>query len=285
MKIKVAKDLKDGKIYPIKELLTLPEDSEILDRLVCVNCACLLTLTHASFNQSAYLKTRNGQKHNQSCANFFEHEERKELLITGRVVNGRLDERAVSQRLKRMDKLLFGPEEEPAKPKSKPNSNKPNKPSEVTTDGTKRRVITRVIPTTNPQVGFVDDTQNGHVRMKYRKIKELSRQSIGQTVATGGYLIDVKLSDDREHATIVLEFEGAKLNVRLRPDIFQYQIGLFNRVRTLSSRLGSLDGRPRVTALLEVGVDAKGQLEAVLRDETTISFNGQRLSVFISRAV
>ncbi|WP_065674418.1 hypothetical protein [Lactiplantibacillus pentosus] len=254
MKIKSAQDSRTSEIYTVKELLTLPDNSEILSHLVCMHCGCLLTLTHASQNQAAYLKTRNGQNHNPTCKDYFEHEERKELLVTGKTVAAK------------------------PKPKDKPQVNG------RTTPHTRRKAVVRVIPSTDPQIALVDDTQSGHVRMNYRAINELSERLVGQTVVTGGYATEVKLSADQEHATIVLEFEKATLNVRLRPDIFQYQIGLFNRVKKLGDKLHSLRKQPEVVALLEIGVDSSGNLEAVLRDETTITFDDRPLSIFISTA-
>ncbi|MGX6395311.1 hypothetical protein [Lactiplantibacillus pentosus] len=283
MKIKSAQDSRTSEIYTVKELLTLPDNSEILSHLVCMHCGCLLTLTHASQNQAAYLKTRNGQNYNPTCKDYFEHEERKELLVTGKIVNGRLDSRAVNKRLKRMRQLLFNSKDGKTvaakpKPKDKPQVNG------RTTPHTRRKAVVRVIPSTDPQIALVDDTQSGHVRMNYRAINELSERLVGQTVVTGGYATEVKLSADQEHATIVLEFEKATLNVRLRPDIFQYQIGLFNRVKKLGDKLHSLRKQPEVVALLEIGVDSSGNLEAVLRDETTITFDDRPLSIFISTA-
>lgn len=281
IKIKSAKDSKTNKVYELKELLDLPDDSEILRRLVCVNCGCLLTFNHASAKRGAHLKTRNRQNHDSDCADYFEREERKELQKTGEIVSGRLDTKAMQKRLKTMRKRLFNPNPtEDAKPK--PKSRK-NKPSGETTPNTERKLGTRIIPTTTPTAGIVDGERSGHVHMTYREIGQLSKQSLGQTVMTGGYLKEVSVSDqDEEHATIVLEFKGHTLKLKLYPDIFQYQQGLHRRIESLHAKLGLMEHQVEVTSAVEIGQDVGGNLEAILRDESAIDFDGQRLTVFLS---
>ncbi len=281
IKIKSAKDSKTNKVYELKELVDLPDNSEILRRLVCVHCGCLLTFTHASAKRVAHLKTRNGQNHDADCTDYFKREERKELQKTGEIINGRLDSNAMQKRLKTMRKRLFNPNPtEDVKPNPKRTK---NKPSGKTTPNTKRKSVTRIIPTTTPTAGVIDGERSGNVHMTYREIGQLSKQSLGQTVVTGGYLEEVSVSDrDEEHATIVLEFKEHTLKLKLYPDIFQYQQGLHRRIESLHAKLGLMEHQVEVTSAVELGQDADGNLEAILRDESAIDFDGKRLTVFLS---
>lgn len=282
MKISVAKCSSNGKDYSLEELKALPDDDVVLSKLVCVNCGCDLTFTHDSAARGAFLKTKNGHSHADDCELFFEREERKTLYLTGQVVDGRLDAKSLKSRLKRMGKILKDPDFDKtadAKPRPKKKST-----SETTTGRTERVRTTRVNPTTRRSTAVIDEDSARSMRLDYRLASSVSEKAIGRTIVLGGYLKKVTLSGkNKNQATLIVEYEKKQISVRLRPNIFQYQIGLFGRLEMLSQRLLDDGTSPRIEAVVEVQRGINGDVEAELFDENALYLNEETLGLFVTR--
>lgn len=282
-----AKDSLTSKVYTISDLRKLSVEDGILRRLICVNCGCPMTFTHDSAARGAFLKTWNGQKHDQDCSNYFEREERKLLYETGQVQDGRLDAKALKTRLKRMDNLLKQTDEKGTiniKPRSHKKTKNPT--SGMTTKNTQRNTVTRINPTTNPAISVVEKESHTHVRMDYRIVGTIEPKQIGRTIVIGGTLNKVTIGTTLDpRASLYVNYNGNKLVIRLRPDIFQRQIGLLDRIQSLRNILAKVGQQPNLSAIVEIQVSASGNIEAILLDENALHIDDQMLGVYITSAL
>lgn len=282
MKILNALDKKTGKNYNITELIGLNENSPVLTRLVCKNCGCPLSFYKPIGDRVAYLKTKNSHSHSKDCENYFEHSERASLLAAGKIVEERIDPNSMRRRLKRMNDKLFNKEAKKDKPTLNLEPKKRKNPR--VTRNTKRGSYSRIVPTTKMNVSSTDAGKRGHMRMKYMRISEIGSKSLNSTIFTGGFLQSVELNEnDHEHALLIIAYEGSKLRIQLLPDIFQYMIGLFDRLKALKKIIVTY--KPQVAAAVEIIPDRNDNIISVLRDEAAASFDGLRLSVFLSKQV
>ncbi|ANK62974.1 hypothetical protein [Loigolactobacillus backii] len=279
-----VKDSQTKKIYTIDELRKLSDEDEILHRLVCINCGCPMTFTHDSASRRAFLKTWNRQNHDQNCNNYYDREERKVLYETGQIQNGRLNTAALNSRLKRMDRLLNEPKNS-IKFTNNSAARKRNKHSvsEVTTDNTKRDSVTRISPTTDPSIAVIENGAHAHVRMDYRFIGTIGRKLIGRTIVIGGILEAVTIGKGLDpHVSFQVKYNGKDFLIRLRPDVFQRQVGFLNRIKSLRNILLVMDQKPILSAVVEIQSSTRGIVEAVLLDENALHINAQALGVYIT---
>jgi hypothetical protein len=284
MKITHALIKSTQQLLTTEEAERLNEDGDWRHDLVCVHCGCPLSFTPRSDSHRSFFKTRNRQNHAEDCEDFFRREERQTLVSKGEVVEGRFNEKSLKSHLKRMDAQLKNPEKDrdkaiaagPARPK--------NKTGEVTTPKTKRKQVRRVKPTTDLSMPVLSGENYSYMQAPPRTVDVIGRRSLNRVFTLGGLLTKVRVGQSNDpQATLTITYNHRDLVLRVRPDVFQMQIGLFDRLVALATRLSEQQVMPRISVVAEIQTSISGNLEAVLLDEKAMMLNGELLSVYLGR--
>lgn len=283
MKINSAVNLRTQEVYSIGQLRQLREDSASLHEIGCVHCHCPLVFVHDSITRSAYLRTKSNEKHALDCEDYFIQEERKVLYQTNQIRDGRLSSGEMRSRLRGVHRLV----KDGNKLDTPSSTSKPRKPKThstgITTEKTVRKGIARINLKTEPDVELVDNQARRRIRMTRQLPESISRQSIGKTIGTGGFLRNVVIASGPDpRATIEIEHGGVVLPIRIRADVFQHQIGLRDRLSSLKNLLKYIGDNVILSAAVEIQPSIDGGIDAILFDENALMINNQPLAVFIS---
>lgn len=281
MKIFSAMDSETGHVYNVSELQN-SEDEALLHRLVCTHCGCLLTFTHTSASRRAFISTRKKRDHDPSCIDFFKREARKVLYQTGEIKNSRLDKNALNSRLARMyRKLKKGSVKPPLAIQRTPTSKAHI--SKKTDKKTARKQVIKLSPTTDPNASVLKGQGYSKIRMSQLTIDDVNARLVGQTVVLGGQLHQVQVQKGTDpSATLELRYNNKFLPLRIRADVFQYQVGLLDRLQSLQKKFAKVEDAVWISVVAEIQPAVRGDLEAVLRDESALKVNGQNLSVYLT---
>lgn len=281
--IRKAKCSFDGNEYELNELQRMNDhdDYNILHNLECIKCGCKLTFQHRGSFRREYLKTKNDEKHSPDCKQFFKKEEQKVMYKTGQVVNGRLNENALDSRLDRMTKKLLSPSDpvyrQPASKNKKPNS-------KVITPKTKRKTEKKIQITTNPLDREISKSDSKNLRVPQLMADQVTNASVGKTIILGGYLEKITINS-KERMTILISKGNKGMKINLRPNVFQRQIGFFDRMVSLHNICnGRTEQKFRIAISAGVAVElsANNEVETALLTENALRVNGSVLGVFIS---
>lgn len=284
LKILEATEILTDRVYTLDELSKLKTNDPILHRLACVNCQCPLSYCHPSATRGAYLKTKNKCNHAKDCSDYFRREALANQRRIGALQDARPDAGGKRRRLKTMDEKLRNLRDgKKAETYQAIPSHKKQTKSGVVTPKTKTKVTIKLIPTLDWSAPEVDGHQmNGRLRILSRFVHQITPQLNGQSVTIGGFLKAVRVRNTADpFASLTLTCEGRQLQLRVRPDAFQHQIGLADRLSILAARIAKSHSNPMISVIALIQPSAAG-VEAVWIDETAFHIEGRSLAEYVT---
>lgn len=206
MKILLGKIKSTEEIYSLDEINKLESEDARLNDLVCPNCNCPLSY-YPSGVKKAYLKTRNGKKHNESCEYYFISIDIELLVSADGVLRYKMNakekrERALDARKnllkkdKKIEKIISSKEKSPNLVKKKAENALVEK----------RAKIQLVRDADLADANVSSEMVKGRIRIIRKHANEINSRLIGKTINLMGFLEEIHF--DKSTITLDIGYEG-----------------------------------------------------------------------------
>lgn len=265
MQITLCKVRETEEIYSLEEINKFDQKDPKLNDLVCPNCDCSLSYYPPGVKK-AYLKTHNGQKHDESCDYYFVSVNKELLLHSDGVIRYKMGADEKRKRALQARKKLFEEMNSIGSTLKKNNLKKVSPRKTVKTKEEKRAKIQIVRDTSLAEPNVTEDMVKGRVRVPRKFVNEINANIAGKTINAIGFLKDIKIA--KEQATLTLEYKQSELSVVLTEAFFTKASANYHDLLEIINQMISNDFLSiDVVVSGDVEIDNQGVYLAVYEDD------------------
>ncbi|MCC4410563.1 hypothetical protein LMB83_00635 [Limosilactobacillus reuteri] len=276
LKYSAAIDLRNDNLIPIEELITLDNNDEILKNLGCPICKCRLVLKHLSSSRGAYLSTKPGCNHSDTCNKRVEVKLRKERFKAIAHDDIYLTPKAQHARAVNFARRIMNSEKRKNRYSKKGLSKKLSKTKRI---GEKTKTVKGVVyrASINPNIGR--KINNEHVRLSAATPINVER-FINRTIEFGGFL--EKLIFGKESVIMVVSINRSKASIVMDPAFFRQSSKEYkDSLMVLKKFLDTSRMHPLITAIVDVVPSITGKVECLVRIDSALCFDGLSLGIYL----
>lgn len=217
MKINFCKERNSDIVYSLEDIAKFEVDDSRLSNLICPNCNCSLTYYPAGIKK-AYLKTRNGAKHIQTCEYYFNSINKELLIHSDGVIRYKMNTKEKRERALQARKKLFE-DKETEKIKSLYARKKRNSPRKTSDTLEATRVKIQLVRDESLAEPNINETMlKGRIRIPRKLVSDINENAVGKTLNVIGFLSEIKFLE--KEVILILQHKELYFKVFLTESFF-----------------------------------------------------------------